>query len=72
MISGHDDVELNEVIDKHAKMAAEVNSSGTDHLPYQLHHTLPISVSAAREEYARRLNECWKQDWRMPPHYIRH
>lgn len=71
-ISGHDDAELNEVIDKHAKLAAQGKSSAMKDLPDQLQRPLPISISAARQEYARRVNERWQQDWRMSPRYIRH
>ncbi|KZV74546.1 hypothetical protein PENSPDRAFT_538485, partial [Peniophora sp. CONT] len=71
-VSGHDNAELNEVIDQQAKLAAEGSSSATADLPYQLHDELRVSVSAARQEYARRLNERWQQDWRMSPRYLRH
>ncbi|VDC04308.1 unnamed protein product [Peniophora sp. CBMAI 1063] len=71
-VSGHDDAEFNEIIDEQAKLAAEGHASALVDLPYELRTCLKISISAARQEYARRLDERWHQDWLMSPRYERH
>ncbi|VDC00148.1 unnamed protein product [Peniophora sp. CBMAI 1063] len=71
-VSGHDDAEFNEIIDEQAKLAAEGHESALAELPHVLRTRLKTSISAARQEYARRLDERWQQDWLMSPRYERH
>ncbi|VDB85625.1 unnamed protein product [Peniophora sp. CBMAI 1063] len=71
-ISGHDDAEFNEYVDGQAKIAADGRSSVKTDLPHCLRTPLRASVSALRQEYARRLKERWQRDWCMSPRYHRH
>ena len=62
-ISGHSNVKGNEKVDELAKEAAEGNGSEAERLPQILRTPLPISTSANKQAYLRKLKHLWTDDW---------
>jgi hypothetical protein len=61
----------NEAVDKLAKEAANGRASSRDSLPLMLRKALPISLSALKQEYHRKLIEKWKTFWLRSPRKYR-
>ncbi|KAG1782959.1 hypothetical protein EV702DRAFT_958981 [Suillus placidus] len=73
-VPGHEGVHGNEEADKAAKKAAEgrQNNSLQELLPRYLRGgTLPLSISALKQDHHQRSHTRWKQIWRRSPHYER-
>jgi ribonuclease HI/endonuclease/exonuclease/phosphatase family metal-dependent hydrolase len=66
-ISSHSEVKGNEAADKLAKDAASGRSSRTVELPHLLRSPLPISASAAKQEFNAELNRKWQTMWTNSP-----
>ena len=66
-ISSHSEVKGNEAADKLAKAAAQGRSTRREDLPHLLRSPLPVSVSAAKQEFQARLNRRWIRMWSVSP-----
>ena len=63
-ISGHDDVEGNELADKEAKLATEDGSSEMHLLPpFLANDAMPQSLSATQQVFKEELARRWKEKW---------
>ena len=70
-ISSHSEVKGNEAADKLAKAASQGRSSRREDLPHILRSSLPVSVSAAKQEFQARLNRKWVRMWSDSPRKVR-
>ena len=70
-ISSHSEVKGNEAADKLAKTAARGRSSRREDLPQLVRSSLPISVSAAKQELQAQLNRRWMKVWAESPRKAR-
>ena len=62
-ISGHSKVRGNEKVDELAKEAANGLSSEAIKLPHILRDPLPLSASATKQAFHRRLKNKWEESW---------
>lgn len=62
-VRGHADVAGNEEADEAAKLAAAGRTSRLAHLPKELRHPLPLSISRARQNYATELTRRAAARW---------
>ena len=62
-ISSHSKVKGNEKVDELAKEAAEGRSSEVARLLHILRTPLPISASATKQAYLKRLKYAWEDEW---------
>lgn len=71
-ISGHDEVEGNELADSEAKKAAEGDSSPASDLPWHLRaNVLPHNVSAVKQDLTKTLQRIWRKRWTNSPRYAK-
>lgn len=73
-ISGHSEVEGNELVDEEAKKAAERKSatSPPGELPGYLRvSSLPYSSSALKQKYRADLKELWRAQWKKSPRSLK-
>lgn len=71
-ISGHDEVEENEDVDKQAKMAAGGDSSPVSQLPrFLTEKKLPGSVAACKQTFAETIKRKWEARWKESPRYAK-
>jgi hypothetical protein len=69
-IKGQVDVEGNRKVDEEARKAAKGKTSKASNLStYLATNKLPLSTSAAQQEYKRRTKEIWKTKWESFPCY---
>jgi hypothetical protein len=69
-IKGHANVEGNESVDLEAKKVTERKPNKARNLPSWLSKdTLPLSISAVRQEHERKLKEDWKERWNKSLRY---
>jgi ribonuclease HI len=61
--AGHIGIEGNESADREAKAAAEGDSSGRFQLPKYLWKPVKMGTSAIKQDYNKRSNEGWKEEW---------
>ena len=66
-ILGHKDFTLNEKADELAKQAAKGESSPGLDLPKVLRQSLPLSLSAIKQELKNRVQNKWRRWWKMSP-----
>jgi hypothetical protein len=70
-ISGHSKVKGNEEADRLAKQAATGRSSPRDRLPPVIRRSLPMSTSAIKQEFMRKLKDRWAKEWEVSPRRAR-
>ena len=70
-ISSHSKVRGNEKVDELAKDAANRHSSERIRLPHILRSPLPISASATKQAYHRKLKGKWEENWENSTRYER-
>ena len=70
-ISSHSKVKGNEKVDQLAKEAAEGRSSARIRLPHILRTPLPVSASAIKQEFHRKINVKWIKEWEISVRYQR-
>ena len=70
-ISSHSEVKGNEAADKLAKAASQGRSSRREDLPHLLRSSMPVSVSAAKQEFQAQLNRKWVRMWSDSPRKAR-
>jgi ribonuclease HI len=67
-VKGHMDIGGNEKVDAKAKKAAGGKTSKARNLPeFLMENTLPLSISAVRQDYKRQLKEKWRKKWKESP-----
>ena len=66
-ISSHSEVKGNEAADKLAKTASQGRSTRREDLPHLLRSPIPVSISAAKQEFQARLNRKWARIWSESP-----
>ena len=66
-ISSHSEVKGNEAADRLAKAASRGRSTRRADLPHLLRSPLPVSVSAAKQEFQAQLNRKWVNMWADSP-----
>ena len=66
-ISSHSEVKGNEAADKLAKTASQGRSTRREDLPHLLRSTIPVSISATKQEFQTRLNRKWARIWDESP-----
>jgi len=66
-VPGHHDFTPNEKADEEAKKAAKGDSSDAKLLPSFLRKSLPLSISAIRQEYTAQLGKRWTRRWKTSP-----
>ena len=62
---------MNEAADKLAKAASQGRSSRREDLPHLLKSSMPVSVSAAKQEFQAQLNRKWVRMWSDSPRKAR-
>lgn len=70
-IAAHKGVAGNERVDEEAKKAAQGESSPPEELPPILRKLLPISVAAAKQEFAEGQKVRWLELWKASPRFAR-
>jgi ribonuclease HI len=66
-ISSHSEVKGNEAADKLAKTASQGRSSRREDLPHLLRSSLPVSISATKQDFQVKLNRKWMKIWTESP-----
>jgi ribonuclease HI len=66
-VPGHHNFAPNERADEEAKKAAQGDSSDPGLLPPFLRKRIPHSISAVRQDFAKRLQRRWKRRWKESP-----
>ena len=69
--AGHAGIEGNEWADREAKKAAEGDNSERFQLPKYLWKPIKMGTSAIKQDYNRRSNEEWKEEWTTSDSYKR-
>jgi hypothetical protein len=66
-ISSHSEAKGNEAADKLAKTATRGCSSRREDLPHIMRSPLPVSISAAKQDFQAQLNQRWMKIWEESP-----
>jgi ribonuclease HI len=66
-ISSHSEVRGNEAADRLAKAASLGRSTRREDLPHLLRSPLPVSISAAKQEFQAQVNRRWAKIWDESP-----